>query len=102
MTYVILTGNIDLSVGSFMTLCGCLTSILIAQKGMHTFAAIGLALVAALLFGALNGALITKMRIPAFILHRGHCSVPSQLRIGFRFISSIKCKQILKFVMYGK
>ena len=67
MTYVILTGNIDLSVGSFMTLCGCLTSILIAQKGIHTFAAIGLALVVSLLFGALNGALITKMRIPAFI-----------------------------------
>lgn len=50
-----------------MTLCGCLTSILIAQKGIHTFAAIGLALVVSLLFGALNGALITKMRIPAFI-----------------------------------
>ena len=50
-----------------MTLCGCLTSILIPQKGIHTFAAIGLALVVSLLFGALSGALITKMRIPAFI-----------------------------------
>ncbi len=67
MTYVILTGNIDLSVGSFMTLCGCLTSILIAQAGMHTFLAIGLSLIVALIFGAVNGILITKMRIPAFI-----------------------------------
>lgn len=67
MTFVILTGNIDLSVGSFMTLCGCLTSMLIASSGLSTFSAIGVALLVAVAFGALNGFLVTKMRIPAFI-----------------------------------
>ena len=67
MTFVILTGNIDLSVGSFMTLCGCLSAMLIAEAGMHTFAAIGVALLVSVVFGTINGLLITKMKIPAFI-----------------------------------
>ena len=67
MTFVILTGNIDLSIGSFMTLCGCLVGMLIGKAGFSTFAAIGVALVVAVIFGCINGLLITSMRIPAFI-----------------------------------
>lgn len=67
MTFIILTGNIDISIGSFMTLCGCLTSMLIAKAGVHTFVAIGVSLCVAILFGLVNGYLVTKMHIPAFI-----------------------------------
>lgn len=67
MTFIILTGNIDLSVGSFMTLCGCLCSMLIGEAGFSTFTAMGVAVVVAALFGAINGLVITKMEIPAFI-----------------------------------
>lgn len=67
MTFVILTGNIDLSVGSFMTLCGCLTSMLIARFGLSPLGSISIALLVAMFFGAVNGFLVTKMRIPAFI-----------------------------------
>lgn len=82
MTFVILTGNIDISIGSFMTLCGCLTSMLIAQAGIGTFAAIGIALGAAVICGYVNGFLITVFKIPAFIatlatmnILRGSCYV---------------------------
>lgn len=82
MTFVILTGNIDLSIGSFMTLCGCLTGMLIGKAGFATFAAIGVSLLVALVFGCVNGLLITKMSIPAFIatlatmnVMRGACYV---------------------------
>lgn len=82
MTFVILTGNIDISVGSFMTLCGCLTSLLIGKAGFSTFAAIGVALVVAAVFGYLNGVLVTVVRVPAFIatlatmnIMRGACYV---------------------------
>ncbi len=67
MTFVILTGDIDLSVGSFMSLCGCLTSLLIAKAGMDTGSAIALSLLVGLAFGTLNGFLVTTMSLPAFI-----------------------------------
>lgn len=67
MTFVILTGNIDLSVGSFMSLCGCLTSLLIAKSGLDTGSAIALSLLVGVAFGALNGFLVTTMSLPAFI-----------------------------------
>lgn len=82
MTFVILTGNIDISIGSFMTLCGCLTSMLIALAGIGTFAAIGIALAVAIICGYVNGFLITVFKIPAFIatlatmnILRGSCYV---------------------------
>ncbi len=82
MTFVILTGNIDISIGSFMTLCGCLTSMLIAQAGLGAFAAIGIALAVAAVCGYVNGFLITVIKIPAFIatlatmnILRGTCYV---------------------------
>lgn len=67
MTFVILTGNIDLSVGSFMSLCGCLTSLLIAKAGMDTMPAIALSLLIGVAFGVVNGFLVTIMSLPAFI-----------------------------------
>ena len=82
MTFVILTGNIDISVGSFMTLCGCLTSLLIGKAGFGTFAAIGVSLVVAAVFGYFNGFLVTVIKVPAFIatlatmnIMRGICYV---------------------------
>ncbi len=82
MTFVILTGNIDISIGSFMTLCGCLTSLLIGKAGFGTFAAIGVALAVAAVFGYLNGILVTVVKVPAFIatlatmnIMRGACYV---------------------------
>lgn len=67
MTFVILTGNIDLSVGSFMTLCGCLTAMLIAIAGLPIYAAIAISLGVAAVGGLINGLLITKLKMPAFI-----------------------------------
>lgn len=67
MTFVILTGNIDISIGSFMTLCGCLASMLIGKAGLATFAAIAISLCVAAVFGYLNGILVTVVKVPAFI-----------------------------------
>jgi len=67
MTFVIMTGGIDLSVGSFMSLCGCLTAVLIGKYGFSTGVAITVAVITGLLFGMVNGFLITVMEMPAFI-----------------------------------
>ena len=58
MTLVIATGGIDLSVGSVMAIAGSVAAV---QMGLGMAAAIAIALVASLLVGVLNGALITRM-----------------------------------------
>jgi simple sugar transport system permease protein len=70
MTFVILSGGIDLSVGSV----AAFTTVLIATmtgKGTHPLAAIVLALAIGALFGWLQGGLIQRYELPAFLVTLG-------------------------------
>ncbi|WP_290429008.1 ABC transporter permease subunit [Paenibacillus andongensis] len=66
MTFVILTGGIDLSVGSILALSSAFTAGLMAS-GMNTWLAVGIGLVGGLVMGAINGLLITKGKVAPFI-----------------------------------
>ncbi|PQD94312.1 ribose ABC transporter permease [Pradoshia eiseniae] len=66
MTFVILTGGIDLSVGSTLALTGAVAASLIAS-GTDPIIAMGVALVLGLILGAINGIIITKGRVAPFI-----------------------------------
>jgi ribose transport system permease protein len=66
MTFVILTGGIDLSVGSVLALSSAITAGLMAN-GMGGFLAIIIGVIAGLVMGALNGAIITKGHVAPFI-----------------------------------
>lgn len=66
MTFVILTGGIDLSVGSVLALSSAITAGMMAG-GMNGFTAIIIGLLAGFLMGAINGAVITKGRVAPFI-----------------------------------
>ena len=70
MTIVILTGGIDLSVGSILAVSAM--AALIASK-IPDFGLLGIpaALLCGLLFGSLNGALIAFLRLPPFIVTLG-------------------------------
>lgn len=65
MTFVILTGGIDLSVGALLAVAGVVAATL-ASRGSAL--AIGGGVCAASLLGVANGLLITKARIPSFIV----------------------------------
>lgn len=67
MTFTILTAGIDLSVGSIMALSGALAAGLAVRQGLGTFPAIGLALIAGMLVGLVNGLLIVKGKMPPFV-----------------------------------
>ena len=67
MTFVILTGGIDLSVGSTLALTSAIFAGLL-QNGMNTGLAILIALVLGLVLGLLNGILITKGKLAPFIV----------------------------------
>ncbi len=59
MTFVILTGGIDLSVGSVLALSSAITAGMMAQ-GINGFVAILVGLLAGMVMGVLNGVIITK------------------------------------------
>ena len=78
MTYVIITGNIDLSVGSLLTLltvlCAKFTSV---SPIFAIFATLALGLIA----GAINGALVAGLKLNAFITTLGTGSIYGALTL---------------------
>ncbi len=68
MTFVIISGGIDLSVGSNVALSGIVLSWLIQTAGFSIGSAVLSGLIVALLIGLLNGSLIAKLKIPFFIV----------------------------------
>ena len=67
MTFTIITGGIDLSVGSVAALCGALAAGLATQQGLGTYPGIFLALLAGIAMGLLNGTMIAYGRLPPFV-----------------------------------
>ncbi|OCA89250.1 ribose ABC transporter permease [Pradoshia sp. D12] len=66
MTFVVLTGGIDLSVGSTLALTGAVAASLLAS-GTDPIIAMGAALILGLILGAINGVIITKGKVAPFI-----------------------------------
>ena len=75
MTPVILTGGIDLSVGSLMGLCAILFGKLWRDGGLPVWLAAGCALGFGLLGGGLNASLIAWLRLPPLIVTLGTFSL---------------------------
>lgn len=85
MTFVILSGGIDLSVGAVIGFTGVLVAVLITWCGFHPLLAFAVALGVAALFGAAMGLAIHYLQVPSFIvtlagmfLARGGASVITQ------------------------
>jgi len=68
MLLCILTGNIDLSVGSIVAFVGAVSATFIVMWGMPTIPAILLSLLIGALIGAWQGFWIAYVRIPSFIV----------------------------------
>lgn len=67
MTFVLMIGEIDLSVGSIVALCGVVLGITL-QSGMNTFISILIVLAVGVLAGFFNGFVSAKFNIPTFIV----------------------------------
>lgn len=66
MTFVILTGGIDLSVGSILAICGAIAAV-ISKSTENIFLAVIITLIVGGLIGLINGIVISKGKIQAFI-----------------------------------
>jgi ribose transport system permease protein len=80
MTAVILTGGIDLSVGSLMGMVGVVCG-LILQAEYHWAAAVLAGLATGALAGAVNGFFIAYVGLPAFVVTLGMLSVARSLAV---------------------
>lgn len=70
-TLVIITGGIDLSVGTLMTFCAVMAGVILTNAGMPLPLGIIGAIAVGAICGTISGALIAKMKIPPFIATLG-------------------------------
>ncbi|NQS88860.1 ABC transporter permease, partial [Patescibacteria group bacterium] len=81
MTLVIISGGIDLSVGSLLGLSTCTGCFLVMALGINLWLGILIALGVGTSMGAVNGLVIAKGRIPDFIATLGMMSVARGLAL---------------------
>ena len=81
MTFVLLTGGIDLSVGSMVSLCGVCLASMINLLGLPLAPAILLTLLIGIVIGSINGLLVSLGKVPAFIATLGVQSVAAGLAL---------------------
>lgn len=75
LTYLVIAGEIDLSIGSNYGLCSVLTARAIVEWGWNPWAAFVLAVATGGLIGLFNGVAVVKLRVPSFILTIGMLSL---------------------------
>ncbi len=74
-TLIILTAGIDLSCGMVMALGGIVMSKVAADFGLSAPLAIACGIAVTTLFGLINGLLVTKVRLPPFIVTLGTLNI---------------------------
>lgn len=67
VTFIIILGHIDVSLGSVLALCGVISASVMATTGSITLAIIA-GIAVGIVTGAINGFVITFFRIPSFIM----------------------------------
>jgi simple sugar transport system permease protein len=103
LTFVILTGGIDLSVGAVIAFTSVMSAALVQRHGWHPLAAIPFVLALGTGFGALMGTLIRRYRLPPFVvtlagmfLARGAATLISvdSIDIGHPFYTAVAASRI--------
>ncbi|TIS95440.1 MAG: ABC transporter permease [Mesorhizobium sp.] len=78
MTFVIITGGIDLSVGSVLCLCSMVLAVTM-HAGYGIEVGIAASIATALIIGAFNGVLIAYLGFPPFVVTLGMLSIARSL-----------------------
>lgn len=68
MTFVILSGGIDLSIGSVIAFTSVFVAVMVGTYNIHPLLAFAIVLVVSTLFGCLMGAMIRFLAIPPFVV----------------------------------
>src|SRR5690349_23769119 len=93
-TLVILTAGIDLSVGVIMILCSVVMGRTCVVYGVPLWIAFPLGLLVGLLCGLVNGIIVTKLRLPPFIVTLGTWSIFGALNIYYSRSETIRQQDV--------
>ena len=93
-TLVILTAGIDLSIGVIMVISSVVMGRLAVLDGVPTILAFPLGLLCGSVFGYLNGILVTRMRMPPFIVTLGTLSIIGALNTFYSQSETIGMQDI--------
>jgi ribose transport system permease protein len=87
VTFVIISGGIDLSIGTVMTFSAVMTGVFITNWGLPVAVGVLGGLAAGAFCGVINGLIISKLKIPPFIATLGMLNVTKGLAL---VISEVK------------
>jgi fructose transport system permease protein len=93
-TLVILTAGIDLSIGVIMVISSVVMGRLAVIDGLPTIFAFPLGLICGSLFGYLNGILVTRLKMPPFIVTLGTLSIIGALNTFYSQSETIGMQDI--------
>jgi fructose transport system permease protein len=93
-TLVILTAGIDLSVGVIMVISSVVMGRLAVYAGVPTLIAFPIGLLVGAVFGYLNGILITRLKMPPFIVTLGTLSIIGALNTYYSQSETIGMQDI--------
>jgi ribose transport system permease protein len=82
MTYIIIAGEIDLSIGSMFAVTGITCGILIKQFDFDPWGALAIAMTLGMLIGMVNGLIATKLGVPSFVVTLGGLSTLRGVALG--------------------
>jgi fructose transport system permease protein len=89
-TLIILTAGIDLSVGAILVLSSLVMGNLAVFAGVPVFFAVLIGLLVGGIMGLINGLLVTKMRLPPFIVTLGTLSIFESVKLWYSQSESIR------------
>lgn len=103
MTFVMISGKIDLSVGSVVALSGCVAAIMMGN-GMSMILSTIIGLFVGVVCGLINGFCIAKLRVPFFIMTAGMMYAASGLALVITHETSFSIRtanQVIPFDIWG-
>lgn len=104
MTFVMISGKIDLSIGAVAALVGC-SAALCMQSGMHPLLASLVGILIGVFCGFVNGLFIAKLRVPFFIMTAGMMYAASGLALVITHETSVGIRDkegaAIQFTFWG-
>lgn len=82
-TLIVLTAGIDLSCGAVMALASIVMTKFTADMGISPYIGIALGILTALVFGFGNGLLVTRVKLPSFIVTLGTWKIATALTLVY-------------------
>jgi fructose transport system permease protein len=95
-TLIVITAGIDLSVGAIMVLCSVIMGKLAVMAGLPAPLALLIGIAAGGGCGAVNGVLVTRLKLPPFIVTLGTWSIFFALNLWYSASETIRSQDVAK------